>query len=178
MSNAVTGSAALTELKNDLTRLSSTLHMISELMDSDMSQVGQVWQDGKYQEFMDGYKPQIAKCEEISKRYKEWCVKVLDPTIENVIAVERTDVSSGAGGNSIGGVESVGNNSSAGAGSGGTFSSGNGGGKFSGFNFGSKKADAGGNPIGRSGFVGTDENGSITGGGGKFSGFNLGGKNS
>lgn len=95
-SNAVTSSAALTELKNDLTNLSATLHDIFELMSADMSQVGQTWQDGKYQEFVDNYKPQIQKCEDISIRYKNWCTKVLDPTIENVMNVERTDVGSGS----------------------------------------------------------------------------------
>jgi hypothetical protein len=97
MSNAVTGSVALTELKNDLTRLSDTLHTIYDLMNADMTQVGQAWQDGQYQQFVDGYKPQINKCEEISERYKEWCLRVLDPTIENVIAVEKTDVGGGSG---------------------------------------------------------------------------------
>lgn len=91
-SGAVTGSAALTELKNDLTQLSATLHEIYELMNTDMRNIGEAWQDGKYQEFVEGYRPQINKCEEISERYKEWCLRVLDPTIENVIAVEKTDV--------------------------------------------------------------------------------------
>lgn len=91
-SGAVTGSAALTELKKDLTQLSATLHEIFELMNMDMRNIGNDWQDGKYQEFVEGYRPQINKCEEISERYKEWCMRVLDPTIENVIAVEKTDV--------------------------------------------------------------------------------------
>ena len=91
-SGAVTGSAALTELKKDLTQLSATLHEIFELMNMDMRNIGDAWQDGKYQEFVEGYRPQINKCEEISERYKEWCLRVLDPTIENVIAVEKTDV--------------------------------------------------------------------------------------
>ena len=100
MSNAVTGSAALTELKNDLTHLSQTLHEIYDLMNADMTQVGEAWQDGKYQEFVEGYRPQINKCEEIAQRYSEWCAKVLTPTIDNVIAVEKTDV--GGGGSSVG----------------------------------------------------------------------------
>lgn len=91
-SGAVTGSAALTELKNDLTQLSTTLHEIYELMNTDMRNIGDAWQDGKYQEFVEGYRPQINKCEEIANRYAEWCQRVLDPTIENVIAVEKTDV--------------------------------------------------------------------------------------
>lgn len=104
MSNAVTSSVALTELKTDLTKLSATLHEIFDLMNADMSQVGQAWQDGKYEEFVQGYRPQINKCEEISARYSEWCSRVLEPTIQNVIAVEKTDVGSGSGGGSVGGV--------------------------------------------------------------------------
>lgn len=101
-SGAVTGSAALTELKKDLTQLSATLHEIFELMNMDMRNIGTDWQDGKYQEFVEGYRPQINKCEEISERYKEWCMRVLDPTIENVISVEKTDVGGGSSG-SVGG---------------------------------------------------------------------------
>lgn len=87
------GSAALSELKTDLTQLSQTLHQIYELMNADMRQVNAAWQDSKYEEFVQGYKPQIDKCENIANRYAEWCAKVLDPTIENVVAVETLDVS-------------------------------------------------------------------------------------
>lgn len=100
--NAITSSAALVELKTDLMRLSKTLHVIYDLMNADMSQVGQIWQDGKYEEFVQGYRPQINKCEETSVRYTEWCQRVLDPTIENVVAVEMTDVG-GGGVSSVGG---------------------------------------------------------------------------
>lgn len=99
---AKVSSAALTELQSDLTRLSSTLHKIYELMNADMRQVNVAWQDAKYQEFVQNYQPQIQKCEDIASRYSEWCTRVLDPTIENVTAVETTDV----GGDSVGGVGS------------------------------------------------------------------------
>lgn len=94
---AKVSSAALTELQSDLTRLSSTLHKIYELMNADMRQVNVAWQDAKYQEFVQNYQPQIQKCEDIANRYSEWCTRVLNPTIENVVAVERTDVG-GSGG--------------------------------------------------------------------------------
>lgn len=151
--NAVTSSAALIELKSDLTRLSKTLHVIYDLMNSDMSQVGQAWQDGKYQEFVEGYKPQINKCEEISERYTEWCVRVLDPTIENVLAVEKTDVSGGFGGSSIGG-GTVGGDSSTSMG-GGTGV----GRRFDDFNVGGNKVSVG-------------DNGSVASKAGRFSDFN------
>ena len=95
------GSEALSVLKTDLTVLSKTLHDIYELMNADMRQVNVAWQDSKYQEFVDHYQPQIQKCDEIANRYAEWCARVLDPTIENVISVETTDVGSGNG--SVGG---------------------------------------------------------------------------
>ena len=95
--NARVGSEALSVLKSDLTSLSNALHKIYELMQADMRQVNVAWQDSKYQEFVDNYQPQIQKCDEIANRYTEWCVKVLDPTIENVIAVETTDVGDGGG---------------------------------------------------------------------------------
>jgi len=94
-SSAKVSSAALTELKTDLTRLSNTLHRIYELMNADMRNVNAAWQDGKYEEFVQGYQPQIQKCEEIANRYTDWCTRVLDPNIDNVIAVENTDVSGG-----------------------------------------------------------------------------------
>ena len=129
---AQVSSAALIELKSDLTRLSNTLHNIYELMNADMTQVGQAWQDGKYEEFVQNYRPQINKCEEIAQRYTEWCQRVLDPTIDNVIAVETTDV--GSGGGSIG--SSIGGGSSLDTGMGNSMSSDAGNSKFSKFNLG------------------------------------------
>lgn len=90
---AKVGSVALTELKSNLTQLSQTLHQIYELMNADMRQVNAAWQDAKYQEFVQGFQPRIRKCEDIANRYAEWCARVLDPTIENVVAVETLDVS-------------------------------------------------------------------------------------
>lgn len=124
-SDSKVSSAALSELKTDLTHLSESLHEIYDLMNADMSQVGEYWEDPKYAEFVSGYQPQIAKCEEISERYSEWCKRVLDPTIEKVIAIETSDV--GGDGGSSGGVSS-------GVSDGAPTSSG--GGKFDGFNMG------------------------------------------
>lgn len=86
------GSAGLTTLKEDLTKLANSLHEIYDLMNADMRQVGEAWRDGKYEEFVSGYRPQINKCEEISQRYSEWCKRVLEPAIEECIDIETTDV--------------------------------------------------------------------------------------
>lgn len=122
-------SKALIELKTDLTHLSESLHEIYDLMNADMSQVGEYWEDPKYAEFVSGYQPQIAKCEEISERYSEWCKRVLDPTIEKVIAIETTDV--GGDGGSSGGGGAAADAVSGGASSGSSSSD-----KFGGFNMG------------------------------------------
>lgn len=122
------GSQGLTELKNDLTNLSKALHELFELMNADMCQVGEAWRDGKYEEFVNGYRPQINKCEEISERYAEWCKKVLEPAIEECIEIETTDVGGDSGSPSSGGA--------AYAASGGGSSGSAGGDKYGGFNMG------------------------------------------
>jgi hypothetical protein len=91
--NARTSSEALINLQTSLSRLSEELHGIYELMNANMRNVGNYWQDAKYQEFVEGYSPRIQKCEEIATRYDEWCKKVLQPTIERIIEVERVNVS-------------------------------------------------------------------------------------
>lgn len=96
-------SAALIELDGDLIKLSQTLHEIYDLMNADMTNVGEFWRDLKYQDFVSGYRPQINKCEDISVRYGDWSKRVLKPTIEKVIKIETTDVSGDVGGTSTGG---------------------------------------------------------------------------
>ena len=97
VNGAEVSSEALTGLKSDLTQLSEYLLELYDLMTADMTQVGEYWRDPKYEEFQSGYSKQIKECERISQRYTEWCGKVLDPTIERVIAIERTDVGGDGG---------------------------------------------------------------------------------
>lgn len=92
-SNAITGSKALIDLKDNLSSLSTELHKLYDLMYDNMRNVGDFWQDAKYNDFVDGYAPQIKKCDEIAVRYEDWCKKVLQPTIDKVIEVEQVNVS-------------------------------------------------------------------------------------
>ena len=111
--NAEVSSEALTGLQENLRNLSSSLHDLYDVMNADMSQVRDFWQDPKYQEFVDGYKPQVNKCEEISQRYNQWCASVLQEAIDKVVKIEMADVGGGfAGGSStasIGGATASGN---------------------------------------------------------------------
>ena len=90
-------SKALQELQSSLKQLSQTLHEIYDLMNADMTAVGEFWRDPKYEQFVESYRPKINKCEEISERYNEWCSSVLTPLIEKVIKIEETDVSGDGG---------------------------------------------------------------------------------
>lgn len=99
--NAEVSSEALTGLQTDLTQLSNSLHEIFDLMNADMSQVGEAWRDGKYEEFVNGYRPQINKCEEISVRYHDWCTRILSPAIERVVEVEQSNVGGDGSGASV-----------------------------------------------------------------------------
>lgn len=133
-SNIITSSNCLTNLKSELQKLSEALHELSDLMDLDSSQLGNTWRDGKYEEFIAGYKPQIAKCEEISQRYLTWCKQVLDPAIEEAIDIETTDV----GGDGASGSVSTGSVSSDSTSEGAAAPTSN---KF-GFNTGKKKSES------------------------------------
>ena len=108
------GSAGLITLKEDLIKLSQSLHEVYELMNADMRQVGEAWRDGKYEEFVSGYRPQINRCEEIAQRYEEWCHRVLEPAIDECIEIETTDVG-GDGGGSTGGASAAGGGQTAGS---------------------------------------------------------------
>lgn len=100
----VTSSATLIKLKENLLNLSKSLHEIYNLMNADMSNLGKLWRDGKYEEFISGYKPQINKCEEIAEKYEDWCKRVLDPAIEKAIIIEGADVGLDGGSIYSGGV--------------------------------------------------------------------------
>ena len=86
------GSEPLIELKSQLTQLSGTLNEIFDMLTREMEEMGTVWQDRLYQDFVEGYKPQINKCKEIADRYNDWCARILEPTIERVQAIENINV--------------------------------------------------------------------------------------
>lgn len=102
MAQAVTGSIALEQLKDDLTVLANNLRELHSTLTSQMTTLGESWQDSQYQQFVDGYKPQIEKCAEIADRYDYGCKNFLAPQIENVRAIEQTDLSGGGFGSGIG----------------------------------------------------------------------------
>jgi hypothetical protein len=93
MAIAKTSSVALINLRDELKNLAKTLLEINDSMDSEVTQLGQSWRDGKYEEFVENYKPRIDKCREISENYLKWCSEHLDPTIEKIEALEGSTMS-------------------------------------------------------------------------------------
>ena len=101
--SAITSSVALEDLKSDLMLLSENLKEVHSDMKADMTNVGEFWQDAKYQDFINGFQPQIDRCLQIATRYEEWCKTVLQTTIDNAVAIEQTNVTGdGAGVSSSG----------------------------------------------------------------------------
>lgn len=84
-SKITTETEALQHLKDNLMNLSRELHSIYELMTKNMRDISSSWRDVKYQEFVEGYTPQINKCDEIATRYEQWCSKALQPAIDRTL---------------------------------------------------------------------------------------------
>lgn len=93
MSKVAVSSEALIELKNSLLNLSRELNEVADLMDADMNKLSGDWRDNKYEEFSEGFRPNIDKCREVAARYEAWCSKVLDPLIEHVVKMEKAPTS-------------------------------------------------------------------------------------
>lgn len=90
--DAKVNSTDLLTLQSDLVQLSSQIHEAYDLMNSDVSSLGEYWRDQKFDEFLSGYKPYMDQMEEISERYREWATKDLQVTIDHVIATEGVSV--------------------------------------------------------------------------------------
>lgn len=102
VSGVYVGSDVLTNLQTEIRQLSSSLEELYNTMVQQMNRVNEFWQDAKYEEFKQGYGPQIAKCQEIAANYRNWCTSVLQQTIDQVVKTERTDVSGSGVGSGIG----------------------------------------------------------------------------
>lgn len=110
------GIQELTTFKADLMNLAKSIEELYNAMNVDVSHLGEQWQDQKYEEYLEGYMPQLKKVEEISARYSEWCEKVIQPLIDRLIAIGDTSVGGDDGGssNSGSGADSSSNGSSGG----------------------------------------------------------------
>ena len=102
-SNAEVSSQALSGLQNNLSELSGKIQGICDTLNSDRERMGEAWRDSKFQEFRQGFQPQINKCSELSQKYSDYA-KLLGPAIEQVVLIERAEVGGEGGGGSAGAV--------------------------------------------------------------------------
>jgi len=86
----------LQELQSELNNLSKSLEELCDIAHADLSNVGQYWQDGKFEEFSEVYKPEIQKIDELSGYYKQWADVPLQAEIEHVIRYNGWRPESGA----------------------------------------------------------------------------------
>ncbi len=110
-----TGSAIVAELQKSLNAVSASIKEISDLMSTDMRQVGEAWQDGKYQEYVDAFTPQIQKCEEIAEDCEKWSATVLGRVFESAEDYEHTKIASAGGAVSGAGAAAVAGSATTGA---------------------------------------------------------------
>lgn len=97
----------LLNLQADLNLLSQNLEELNELAQTDLSAVGQYWQDGKFEEFSNVYMPQIKKIGEIATYYKQWAAGPLQETIDKEKKYQKWSPGDGSGnGNGSGGASS------------------------------------------------------------------------
>lgn len=103
-SNVKVSTEALSGLNDKLMNLAGCLHSIYEFMVNNMKKIGEdAWQDHKYQEFVDGYSPQILKCDNIADRYEKWCKDAITPLLGKVEKVDSASVTLDGVGSSSGG---------------------------------------------------------------------------
>lgn len=95
--SAQVSSAALRGLQSNLKNLSKAIQEICDNLNSDRSRIGQEWRDQKFEEFSNGFQPQIVKCQGISERYETWASGILNQAAEQVEIIEQANVGSSGG---------------------------------------------------------------------------------
>lgn len=73
---------SLEKLQSELKSLSTTLMDCYEMLNSQLLELSEDWQDSKYDEFVEEFKSSKEKIREISDRYLEFADKYLPPRIQ------------------------------------------------------------------------------------------------
>lgn len=86
--NAHVSSVALEELQSSLRQLSERLTDCKELVDTATKKVHEHWDDDKFREFEEVFKPYREQIIEIAQRYEDWAVGYLEERIKIVKELE------------------------------------------------------------------------------------------
>lgn len=79
---AYVSSAKLIDLQSQLNQLANNLDECYQLLCEDVKQLGESWQDEKYEEFDVEFKDTREKIAEIAEKYRQWANTHLPPRIE------------------------------------------------------------------------------------------------
>lgn len=88
-------SKSLKALQDDLKKLSEELNETYELLLSNEKEVGESWQDNKFDEFEDEFSKKRELLSELSEKYKGWADNYLPKYIDAAIIHEGGNVTLG-----------------------------------------------------------------------------------
>lgn len=89
VSSGYVSSKALIDLQTELKQLSENLMEVYDLINYNVASVHEDWQDGKFEDFYDEFKPSNELIFDLSEKYMEWANKYLPPRIELAIEYEK-----------------------------------------------------------------------------------------
>ena len=85
-------SAQLITLQTELKQLSKNLKETYETLSFELKDLGEDWQDEKYEEFVQEFKSSKEEIREIAEKYEQWADSYLPPRIEITQEAERTSM--------------------------------------------------------------------------------------
>lgn len=89
MSTTYVSSKSLIVLQGDLKKLSEELNETYDLLMQNEKQVGEQWQDSKFDEFEEEFSKKRELISELSEKYKGWADNYLPPYIEKALEYEK-----------------------------------------------------------------------------------------
>lgn len=89
VSSGYVSSKALIDLQTELKQLSENLMEVYDLINQNVASVHEDWEDGKFEEFYNEFKPQNELIFDLSEKYMEWANNYLPPRIELAIEYEK-----------------------------------------------------------------------------------------
>lgn len=95
MSTTYVSSKSLIALQDDLKKLSEELNETYDLLMQNEKQVGEQWQDSKFDEFEEEFSKKRELISELSEKYKGWADNYLPPIIELAKEYEKLNPTTG-----------------------------------------------------------------------------------
>ena len=89
VSSGYVSSKALMDLQTELKQLSENIMEVYDLINQNVVSVHEDWDDEKFEEFYEDFKPKNELIFDLSEKYMEWANNYLPPRIELAIKYEK-----------------------------------------------------------------------------------------